>query len=171
MWDTQSSDFKICKLKYKLITNYSTLAQYLAKVEKDLDEREILTMFQQMSSALKYIHDNQILHRWDKLSASQRLTCLVQWGRGRGGEGERKVWASWHLEQAFWFAVIWLSAQEKVLTGQFLIFQMRRQYFLPGCCVQQNMRFGRTKSNFVQTLSDDRLLFTALYTVSAWVLD
>ena len=63
MWDTQSSDFKICKLKYKLITNYSTLAQYLAKVEKDLDEREILTMFQQMSSALKYIHDNQILHR------------------------------------------------------------------------------------------------------------
>lgn len=40
-----------------------TLAQYLAKLEKDMEERDILIIFQQMLSALKYIHGNNILHR------------------------------------------------------------------------------------------------------------
>lgn len=40
-----------------------TLAQYLSRLEKDLEEREILLIFQQMLSALKYIHVNNILHR------------------------------------------------------------------------------------------------------------
>jgi len=40
-----------------------TLAQYLSRLEKDMEEREILIIFQQMLSALKYIHVNNILHR------------------------------------------------------------------------------------------------------------
>ncbi|XP_029199657.2 uncharacterized protein LOC114964483 isoform X1 [Acropora millepora] len=40
-----------------------TLAQYLGKLEKDMEERDILIIFQQMLSALKYIHGNNILHR------------------------------------------------------------------------------------------------------------
>ncbi|XP_048580556.1 uncharacterized protein LOC5518663 isoform X2 [Nematostella vectensis] len=40
-----------------------TLAQYLTKLEKDMEEKDILNMFQQMLSALKYIHNNNILHR------------------------------------------------------------------------------------------------------------
>ena len=43
--------------------NYRTLAQYLAKLEKDMEEKEILIKYQQMLSALKYIHVNNILHR------------------------------------------------------------------------------------------------------------
>ncbi|XP_065064010.1 uncharacterized protein LOC135690390 isoform X1 [Rhopilema esculentum] len=40
-----------------------TLGQYLSKLEKELDEKEILLMFQEMVSAIKYIHDHNILHR------------------------------------------------------------------------------------------------------------
>ena len=44
--------------------DHRTLAQYLARLEKDMEERDILIIFQQMLSALKYIHVNNILHRW-----------------------------------------------------------------------------------------------------------
>lgn len=40
-----------------------TLHEFLAKQESDLEEKEILIMFSQMVSALKYCHDNNILHR------------------------------------------------------------------------------------------------------------
>eukprot|EP00794_Sanderia_malayensis_P019541 gene19541-21473_t len=40
-----------------------TLAQYLLKLDKELEEQEILLMFQQMVSAIKYIHEHNILHR------------------------------------------------------------------------------------------------------------
>ena len=40
-----------------------TLAQYLANREKDVEEKEILLLFQQMVDALCYIHSNSILHR------------------------------------------------------------------------------------------------------------
>jgi len=39
-----------------------TLGQYLAK-DKELGEKEILEMFYEMVSAIKYIHDRNILHR------------------------------------------------------------------------------------------------------------
>ena len=39
---------------------------------------------------------------------------------------------------------------------------VRQQLFWPGQYVRRHMRFGRTKVNFGQTLSDDRLLFAAL---------
>jgi len=40
-----------------------TLTDYLAKQDNDLEEREILIMFSQMVSAIKYCHDHNILHR------------------------------------------------------------------------------------------------------------
>lgn len=48
-----------------LLCRRRTLAQYLGKLEKDMEERDILIIFQQMLSALKYIHGNNILHRLD----------------------------------------------------------------------------------------------------------
>jgi NIMA (never in mitosis gene a)-related kinase len=50
-----------------------TLAQYLAGREKDLEEKEILLLFQQMVDALCYIHSNNILHR-DLKTANVFLT-------------------------------------------------------------------------------------------------
>ena len=52
-----------------------TLAQYLSRLEKDLEEREILLIFQQMLSALKYIHVNNILHRCK--SDTILNTCII----------------------------------------------------------------------------------------------
>ena len=40
-----------------------TLSDYLAKQEIELEERDILIMFSQMVSAIKYCHDHNILHR------------------------------------------------------------------------------------------------------------
>eukprot|EP00118_Oscarella_pearsei_P007211 m.34505 g.34505 ORF g.34505 m.34505 type:complete len:1380 (+) comp31989_c0_seq3:167-4306(+) len=40
-----------------------TLAEYLSHSTKELEEKEILMMFQQMADALCYIHSNNILHR------------------------------------------------------------------------------------------------------------
>ncbi|XP_065681888.1 uncharacterized protein LOC100207375 isoform X1 [Hydra vulgaris] len=40
-----------------------TLADYLSKQENDMDERDILIIFSQMVSAIKYCHDHCILHR------------------------------------------------------------------------------------------------------------
>uniref|UniRef100_A0A2C9JNN1 non-specific serine/threonine protein kinase n=1 Tax=Biomphalaria glabrata TaxID=6526 RepID=A0A2C9JNN1_BIOGL len=40
-----------------------TLAQYLARQERPLEEQLILAMFQQMVAALQYIHSHNILHR------------------------------------------------------------------------------------------------------------
>uniref|UniRef100_A0A914WAL0 non-specific serine/threonine protein kinase n=1 Tax=Plectus sambesii TaxID=2011161 RepID=A0A914WAL0_9BILA len=40
-----------------------TLAQFLSKRESRLEEREILHMFQQMISAVCYLHHNSVLHR------------------------------------------------------------------------------------------------------------
>ena len=47
----------------ELLLTCRTLAQHLAKMDKDMEEKEILLTYQQMLSALKYIHDNNILHR------------------------------------------------------------------------------------------------------------
>ena len=40
-----------------------TLGQFLSKLDKELDEKEIVLMFQEMVMALKYIHEHNILHR------------------------------------------------------------------------------------------------------------
>ena len=40
-----------------------TLAQYITNSERELEEKEILLMCQQMVDALCYIHSNNILHR------------------------------------------------------------------------------------------------------------
>ena len=40
-----------------------TLAEYLSHSTKEMEEKEILMMFQQMADALCYIHLNNILHR------------------------------------------------------------------------------------------------------------
>lgn len=52
-----------------------TLAQYLSRLEKDMEEREILIIFQQMLSALKYIHVNNILHR---CAAFEQIVLLLK---------------------------------------------------------------------------------------------
>ena len=49
-----------------------------------------------------------------------------------------------------------------MLAKEFCILQMGQQLVWPGQYVQRHMRFGRTKLNFGQTLSDDQLLFAAL---------
>ena len=55
----------MCEFSFSCLNLHGlrTLAQHLTKLEREMEEREILTMFQEMLSALKYIHDNQILHR------------------------------------------------------------------------------------------------------------
>ncbi|KAI6179476.1 Protein kinase domain-containing protein [Aphelenchoides besseyi] len=42
-----------------------TLAQLLARREDYLEEAEIMYLFEQMVSAVAYLHDNEILHRYD----------------------------------------------------------------------------------------------------------
>ena len=42
-----------------------TLSQYLLEQSEPLEEREILSMFQQMVAAIKYVHQHNVLHRWD----------------------------------------------------------------------------------------------------------
>lgn len=46
-----------------------TLAEYLASNQgkSEMEEREILIMFQQMVSGIRHVHDHMILHRWEKL--------------------------------------------------------------------------------------------------------
>lgn len=41
-----------------------TLAQYLSSLEKPLEEREIIIMFQQIVAAMRHIHEHNILHRY-----------------------------------------------------------------------------------------------------------
>lgn len=41
-----------------------TMAQMLSQRAKRLDEREILTLFQQIVAAIRYMHDHNILHRY-----------------------------------------------------------------------------------------------------------
>ncbi len=45
-----------------------TLSQYLANRDRPLQEREILRLFQQMVGAVRYLHDNSVLHRSEKPS-------------------------------------------------------------------------------------------------------
>ncbi|KAL3886394.1 hypothetical protein ACJMK2_026392 [Sinanodonta woodiana] len=40
-----------------------TLAQFLAQQEKPMEERDILSLFQQMVAAIRHIHEHNILHR------------------------------------------------------------------------------------------------------------
>ncbi|XP_041376669.1 uncharacterized protein LOC121389122 [Gigantopelta aegis] len=40
-----------------------TLAQFLSQQEKSLEEKDILTMFQQIVAAIRHIHEHNILHR------------------------------------------------------------------------------------------------------------
>ncbi|XP_048236777.1 uncharacterized protein LOC124117551 isoform X2 [Haliotis rufescens] len=40
-----------------------TLAQFLSSQEKALDEKDVLTMFQQIVAAIRHIHEHNILHR------------------------------------------------------------------------------------------------------------
>ncbi|KAL4216374.1 hypothetical protein ACF0H5_024101 [Mactra antiquata] len=40
-----------------------TLSKYLSTMEKPLDEREIIMMFQQIVAAIRHIHEHKILHR------------------------------------------------------------------------------------------------------------
>jgi serine/threonine protein kinase len=41
----------------------STLAQYLTKLDREMEEKEILKMFYEMTLALQCIHQHKILHR------------------------------------------------------------------------------------------------------------
>lgn len=43
---------------------FSTLAQLLARQESFLGEGEIMRMFEQILSAVSYLHDNNVLHRY-----------------------------------------------------------------------------------------------------------
>ncbi|XP_052219827.1 uncharacterized protein LOC127837054 isoform X2 [Dreissena polymorpha] len=58
-----------------------TLARYLASQEKSLEERDIIVMFQQIVSAIRHIHEHNILHR-DLKTANIFLTkeCVVKVG-------------------------------------------------------------------------------------------
>jgi serine/threonine protein kinase len=40
------------------------LAQFLARREEYIEEAEIMFMFEQMLSAVSYLHDNNVLHRY-----------------------------------------------------------------------------------------------------------
>ncbi|XP_052802250.1 serine/threonine-protein kinase Nek9-like [Mya arenaria] len=40
-----------------------TLAHHLSSLEKPFEERDVITMFQQIVSAIRYIHEHNILHR------------------------------------------------------------------------------------------------------------
>lgn len=42
---------------------FSNLAQFLARREDYMEEAEIMFMFEQMLSAVSYLHDNNVLHR------------------------------------------------------------------------------------------------------------
>lgn len=50
-----------------------TLAQLLSRQNRPMDERDILIMFRQVVSAIKYMHDHNILHR-DLKTANVFLT-------------------------------------------------------------------------------------------------
>lgn len=41
----------------------STLAQYLTKLDREMEEKDILKMFYEMTLALQCIHQHKILHR------------------------------------------------------------------------------------------------------------
>jgi NIMA (never in mitosis gene a)-related kinase len=46
-----------------IYSNYRTLAQMLVRRDSPMDEKQILIMFQQMVSAVQYLHENNVLHR------------------------------------------------------------------------------------------------------------
>lgn len=55
---------------------FRTLAQLLARREDYLDETEIIYLFEQMISAVTYLHDNNVLHRFAQKLDNQCLTFL-----------------------------------------------------------------------------------------------
>lgn len=52
--------------KLIVLAEFRTLAQLLARREDYLEESEIMYLFEQIISAVTYLHDNNVLHRFQR---------------------------------------------------------------------------------------------------------
>ena len=61
--DSFEQDTKLCiEMEY---CDGGSLAQFLTNQARRLEEKEILIIFHQICAAIRYMHEHQILHRWE----------------------------------------------------------------------------------------------------------